>query len=79
MVVVRCNHRNGLVLRLYEMVPRLLDTKEALATGAVVELKPGRNEIDDEFWQAWLEQNKNSSLIAGKIIEQEKDAQEKDA
>jgi hypothetical protein len=72
MVVVRLNHGNGVVLRLYKMVPRLLGTEEAIATGAVMELKAGRNEIDDEFWQAWLEQNKNSSLIAGKIIEQEK-------
>jgi hypothetical protein len=74
MIGVRCNHGNGVVLRLHEMVTGPLGIQEARATGVAVELKSGRNEIDDDFWQAWIEQNKDSSLIAGKVIEQEKDA-----
>ena len=79
MVVVHCNHGSGVVLRLHETVDGPLGTKEIRqdAKASPVELRTGRNEIDDGFWQAWSEQNKDSSLITGKIIEQEKDAQEK--
>lgn len=32
--------------------------------GLPIELRPGDNEVDSDFWRAWLEQNKGSALLS---------------
>ena len=76
MAVVYCSHANGVVLRRYETVDGPLGTKEIRADAKFlpVELKPGRNEIDDDFWRAWLDQNKGGDLVSGGLVQEEKAA-----
>jgi hypothetical protein len=81
MAIVHCRNANGVVLRLHEMLEVLPGIKEARPSAArssaacarntVVELRPGRNEVDDSFWAAWSDQNKSGSPF----IEEEKQQQ----
>jgi hypothetical protein len=42
--------------------------------GPEVELRPGRNEVDPDFWRAWAEQHKGSSLLGMlRVEDQEQD------
>lgn len=74
MAIVHCEHANGLSLRLYQAIDGPLGTKEFRADpkSMPVDLKPGRNEIDDKFWRAWLEQNKGNDLLSGEVVREEK-------
>lgn len=69
MAVVHCRHANGVVLQLHEVVEGPLGGKEMRRVGPSMELRPGRNEVDDSFWKAWSDQNKGGAL--GRMVEEE--------
>lgn len=69
MAVVHCQ-TNGLVLKLHERVLGPLDVIEHRHTGESLQLSSGRNEVDDAFWKAWLEQNPKSSLLGAVLVEE---------
>lgn len=46
--------------------------KTARRKGPVVELKPGDNEVDADFWTAWLAQNKDGQLIKSGAVKEQK-------
>jgi hypothetical protein len=83
MAIVHCRNANGVILRLHEMLEVLPGIKEARPSAArssaacarntVVELRPGRNEVDDSFWAAWSDQNKGGLGVLW--LEEEKQEQ----
>jgi hypothetical protein len=61
MATILCGHGNGVVLRLHEKVNGPLGIVEFRSTGEPVTLRHGRNEVDDDFWARWSEQNAGSA------------------
>jgi hypothetical protein len=84
-VIVRWRGTNRIVLRLDEMVeglgqhaffPNMQGTPTAKQIGSV-ELVPGINVVDADFWQKWREQNKNGLFVtSGQVCEDPKPKQE---
>lgn len=68
MAVVHCSHSQGLVLRLYEMVKDGAGIEHSRPKGSPVELRPGRNEVDDAFIAAWRERHKDDEIITRGIV-----------
>jgi hypothetical protein len=73
MAVVHCRRSSGIVLRLYDMVDGPLGIKSARPKGDAVTLVPGRNEVDDEFWKAWLDGNKDDALLRDGVVRAEEE------
>lgn len=85
-VVVTSRLRNAVSLRVDEMVG--VDThgqigyaaaapgeKMARQKGDRIELRPGRNEVDADFWREWQAQNKDGELAKHLDPESEKTEQ----
>lgn len=55
-----------LSLQLSEMVEDIPRTGIMIARrrGVPVVLHEGRNEVDDQFWRSWADQNKGSGLLS---------------
>ena len=61
-MIVHYSGRNRLALHVDEMVDGEIAGTKIARRGAVVEIGPGRNEVGDDFWNAWSEQHKGSGL-----------------
>ena len=57
------NLRGPVELRLHELVEREPGIKTARRIGEPAVLRPGRNEVDAEFWRAWSEQHKGGLAV----------------
>lgn len=69
-VRVSCVVPNGLVLQLVEPFDDGTGFKQLRRVGPKVILAGGTiTEVDGEFWDAWLEQNKGSSLVVDKHVQ----------
>jgi hypothetical protein len=78
LTVVHNTLRHGLELRLYEHNDKghgafsfNADAMTAKRLGDPVVLRPGRNEVDDEFWAAWCEQYKGCGFLESHAIYEE--------
>jgi len=86
-IVVHSRLRNAIELHVDEMFDGESgaysinpgDLKTAKRKGDAVELRPGRNEIDADFWREWAEQNKDGGfLISGSLRAEEERKKEED-
>jgi len=59
-VSVICDAPSGIVLRRYKIDPPTFGEPVAKPIGDPVTLHNGVNEVDEEFWKAWADQNKDS-------------------
>jgi hypothetical protein len=63
-VNVTCSIPNGLRISLHQVHEGLMGAKSQVPIGDIVELKGGANPgIDKEWFDAWLEENKNLSVV----------------
>ena len=62
MAIIHCGRGNGVVLRLHDKVTGPLGIVEFRAIGAPITLRPGANDVPDDFWAKWSEQNKGSTV-----------------
>lgn len=76
-VKVRCTVPTGVQLRNYEIQDGELGIKRAMPVGDPVELRPGDNEIDSDFWAAWFKQFENDALVKSGAIELIKNNEDK--
>lgn len=62
-IVVFSRLQSAVELRLHELVEREPGIKTARRIGEPAVLRPGRNEVDAEWWRAWSEQNKDGLAV----------------
>jgi hypothetical protein len=63
-VNVTCSIPNGLRISLHQVHKGLMGAESRVPLGDIVELKAGANPgIDKEWFDAWLEENKNLSVV----------------
>lgn len=73
-MLIRSKH--AIELRLYE--PRPMPTTPSAEIPGMrhvdsITLVVGDNEVDDDFWRKWAEQNKGTPLLAALIHEEKRD------
>lgn len=67
MATVHCHAPGGLVLRLHTRVEGPLGTSYFQPTGKTVLVQPGLNSVEDEFFQAWVEQNPDQASLLSEV------------
>jgi hypothetical protein len=58
-------------LRIFTWIPDQVDGRVARALGGPVVVRPGLNEIDDEFWRRWYAAHGDTLLAQHLAVEQE--------
>lgn len=71
MAVVHYSGRNRIALHVDEMVDVPGENIKVARRGPSVEIGPGRNEVGDDFWKAWSEQNKGGGMLARGVLRAE--------
>jgi hypothetical protein len=68
-VNVACGVTGGVQMRLHQIHEGFMGSKMSVPIGDLVELKAGGNPgIDKQFFEAWLEENKNLSIVTAGLV-----------
>ena len=70
-IVVHSTLPAPVALRCFRLINDETGTPCSRVVAGPIVLKPGRNEVDDQFWAAWHEQHRDTLLAAHLAVEEE--------
>jgi hypothetical protein len=70
-VTIRSHLKNAVELKIHQMVDNGdgVGVQVARQVGDAVVLRPGRNDVDGDWWDKWLSQHRGTPLAASFTVE----------
>jgi hypothetical protein len=67
-VKIKCEVPGGLRLRVFEALKDPFGVLYQQQVGEPVEIRPGINDLDAEFFQLWLKQNHDADVVKSQLV-----------